>query len=53
MKEELLSRSEWEKEYKKEQCALTHHAPIWHDQTLSDPVGTWACDCGQVTWNPS
>lgn len=36
----------------REECENRSHHPDVHLRTLGDPLGTYTCGCGRVTWMP-
>lgn len=50
--EELFTLAEARQELTRRRCAAGGHSPTLAVRTLSDLIGTWVCDCGQVRWEP-
>ena len=54
MTEPRLTRNEWRVLEIRDDCAREHHRPYRNvSSTYADPIGTWACDCGDVKWTPT
>ena len=50
MSEPRMTRAEWQRAERVEQCADHRHAPTLDASTLDHPL--WLCACGAVRWKP-
>lgn len=50
---ERMTYDEWQAEILRRDCVNDGHPPYNPIRTMSDPLGFFRCECGQVTWVPA
>lgn len=52
--QQRLTREQWRALEIREECARRQHEPYQQgSRRPCDPIDTWACECGDVTWTPT